>query len=61
MGRCVCVGAEESQKISSLTELKNYFSLRIIQKKLIIFRELGEFEMTSRSEFRGFTGRFFSS
>lgn len=53
-------GGGESQKISSLTELKDYFSLSIIQKKLIIFREIGEFAVTSHSEFRGFTGRFFS-
>lgn len=56
-----CLGGKKSQKISSFTELKDYFSLSIIQKKLIIFRELGEFAMTSQSEFRGFTGRFFHS
>lgn len=54
-------GGKKSQKISSFTELKDYFSLSIIQKKLIIFRELGEFAMTYQSEFRGFTGRFFHS
>lgn len=44
-------GGKSSQKISSLTKLKGYFPLSIIQKKLIIFRELGEFAMTSQAEF----------
>lgn len=48
---CVCVGGVESQKINSCIEEKDYFPLSIIQKKLIIFRELGEFAMTSQAEF----------
>lgn len=45
------LGGKNSQKSSSVTELKDYFPLSIIQKKLIIFRELGEFAMTSQPEF----------
>lgn len=40
-------GGKKSQKISLFTELKDYFSLSIIQKKPIIFRELGELAWSS--------------
>lgn len=44
-------GKNKSQKINSLIELKDDFPLSIIQKKLIIFRELGEFAVTSQADF----------